>query len=229
MIYNNLSDDCFLSEFVMNRMGEILYRKKKRNATLMIFSKSIIWMTCLIIFSQEYSFAGENDLYESPVYYQRVDLSYITGAQVYNDNFVYDPGFSFQLTQGFLLKPDVGFGIGMGYMQLQNENFIPLYIEAIGFKKKKRNTPMIKFQLGYSYGWNNQSSSYASYDFFGGPFILAGLGRKIDLNSGYSIIFNWSYSHQFGRLEYEIYGGQEYTENMNYDMINLTIALSRGK
>ena len=163
----------------------------------------------------------------SRLIYQRIDASYVFGGQIYNNNFIYNPGFSFQASYGILLNESVGIGAGVGYYKLQDEHFMPVFVEAVGCRKNKASSPMVKMQLGYSPGWYSGNMQVAGYQFKGGIYIDAGLGRKIPVNKAYSFYFHWSYRHQFARMEYEVFGGQHYTESLNYDMVVITLGIIR--
>ena len=140
-------------------------------------------------------------------FYQSLNLSYIVGGQVYNDN------------------SDISIGLGTGYLSLSNENFLNHFVEIIGKKKKKNNTPFVNFQGGYSIGWLNSTNSSQYYKINGGIFINAGLGRMIKINEKYILLFHWSYCHQFAKMEYEIFGGNDYSEILNYDMLQISIGV----
>ena len=157
--------------------------------------------------------------------YQRLDLSYILGMQVYNDNFLYNPGLSVQITHGIKVSKDVGIGLGTGYMKLTKERFIPIYLEAFGQKKNKHNAPFVKFQAGYSIGWNSSTNSNSNYEMKGGVYFNAGIGRKIEINNNYALLFSGSYCHQFAKMEYEIFESRTYTEPLNYDMLWISVGL----
>ncbi len=159
--------------------------------------------------------------------YQRIDISYIFGGQVYNNTLNYNPGYSLQLSYGIMMNESVGFGFGIGHITLENERFLPVYLEAIGYKKNKESSPLIKMQVGYSFGWYSGSVIMNDYDFMGGFYFDAGVGRKISINDNYSLFFHWSYRHQFARMEYEVYGSQNYTEALNYDMLVISLGLIR--
>lgn len=159
--------------------------------------------------------------------YQRLDVSYIFGGQVYNNSMIYNPGFSFQGAYGRMINESVGLGIGTGYMHFEHENFIPLFVEVMGYKKNKPSTPLIKMQVGYSFAWYAGNMEIQGYDFKGGVYFDAGLGRKISINTNYSVLFHLSYRHQFAHMKYEIFGGQDYKEAMNYDMLVITLGLIR--
>ncbi len=156
--------------------------------------------------------------------YQTINASYAFGGQIYNDNFIYNPGASFQASFGFKISKDLQVGIGTGYMSFEDENFIPIYFEVLGYKKKKkRNSPYIRMQMGYSLGWNDSFPSDINYEYNGGAFIDVGIGQKIPFNKKYAVLFQCSYRHQFASMEYDTYGTESYTQNLNYDMIVFTL------
>lgn len=159
--------------------------------------------------------------------YQKLDASYMFGGQVFNDNFIYNPGFQIQATYGMFVNKDVAFGVGAGYKEHEEEYFVPIFIEAIGYKKNRSNTPFVKMQFGYSLAWDESQSKTEGYDYKGGIFIDFGMGRKIKLSNKYSVLFHWSYQHQFARMEYDIFNNDSYTQLLNYDMIVLSFGFIR--
>lgn len=159
--------------------------------------------------------------------YQRLEASYIFGGQVYNNSLIYNPGFSFQGAYGRMINESVGVGIGTGYMHFEHENFVPLFLEVMGYKKNKSITPLIKMQVGYSFAWYSGNMEIQGYHFHGGVYFDAGVGRKISINTNCSVLFQLSYRHQFAHMRYEIFGGQDYKEAMNYDMLVITLGLIR--
>lgn len=161
-------------------------------------------------------------------YYQSFDGAYIIGAQVFNDNFIYNPGYSFTLSYGTFANKNLGVGLGIGYKSFETESFVPIYGEILGYKKNKSNAPFIKMQLGYSHGWHTNQSNLEGYDFKGGLFISAGMGRKIEINDKLSVMLHWSYQHQFAKMEYNIFNSTGYTETLNYDMIVISLGLLRN-
>lgn len=162
-------------------------------------------------------------------YYHRIDASYIIGAQVFNDNFVYNPGASITSSFGHYINKNVGVGLGVGYKQFESETFLPIYCEISGHKTNKSNTPIINMQLGYSIGWSTRTTGTESYDFNGGIFISAGVGRKIKLKKNYSVLLHWSYQHQFASMDYAIFNTQSYREVLNYDMIVISLGFIRER
>ncbi len=180
--------------------------------------KQIIYAILLLFSIQSFS-------QEKPVIKTRLDVSYILGAQVYNDLFLYNPGYSTQLTTSLQLQKTFDVGIGAGYTQLSNERFVPIYIEAIGYKKKKENSPAIKFQLGYSLGWSTLATNQENFDMNGGLYFNAGIGRKFAVNDQFSVLFHWSYSHQFAKMKYTVFESKPYSEVLSFEMLQLSIGV----
>jgi hypothetical protein len=155
----------------------------------------------------------------------RLDISYNVGGQLYNDNFIYNPGYSINISRSYAVNNYVGLGIGAGYTHLEYEQFFPLYIEAIGYKKKKGNSPFIKFQFGYSPGAHSPVNSINNYKVDGGIYFNAGSGRRIKMNDKMDLFFHWSYNLQFAVLQYSIFGDNQYSHNVSYDMIQISLGL----
>lgn len=160
--------------------------------------------------------------------FHKFNTSYIIGSQVYNDNFTYNPGYGFSVSNGVLLNKNVSLGIGLGAQLFEEEKFLPIYFDLTAYKKSKKNkkhSSFINTQLGYSIAWNIALSKMESYDFDGGIFINAGVGRKTKINNELSVLFQVSYRHQFAELSYEVSGVRDYSETLNYDMLVLTVSL----
>lgn len=172
-----------------------------------------------IAFSQD-----EKSRKEYPTY-QSFNVSYNFGGQVYNDNFIYNPGFAVSYSIGKQVHEDVAVGLGGGYLSLSKERFVPLFIEVYGNKKSKENAPFIRFQAGYSLGWNDEVGMNQNYELEGGAYINLGMGRRIVMNDKLTMLFHWSYCHQFAEMEYNIFNGADYSEVLNYDMLQISLGI----
>jgi hypothetical protein len=194
----------------------------------------IFYISCTVLIASLFSFPGMTQEIHQPenknrklAVYQQLTAGYIFGGQVYNDNFLYNPGFQFQTSYGVSINKNVAMGLGTGLKLHDKESFIPVFTEIVGYKKNKNNTPLIRMQLGYSLGWDNTHSNIEGYEFKGGLFIDVGMGRKIKLNENYSILFQWSYQHQFAKMEYDVFNTSNYSQVLNYDMIVITLGIVR--
>jgi hypothetical protein len=156
--------------------------------------------------------------------YIRLDVAYIIGGQVYNDNFLYNPGFSLFGVSGIHVNERVSVGLGTGYQQLRNERFIPVFIDLTGSVSKKANTRQIWMQGGYSFAWSDSLRNLTGYRLNGGIYISAGLGFRFRLNETLSIVPGFSYRHQFAEFEYDVFNQREYKEQANFDMLVIGIS-----
>ncbi|PLX18628.1 MAG: hypothetical protein C0599_11890 [Salinivirgaceae bacterium] len=159
--------------------------------------------------------------------YQRIEVGYLFGGQMYNNTFTYNPGVNFQGAYGFKLSKRVYSGLGLGFHSLENERFIPLFAEVIGKTNKKDNSPVIRMQMGYAHAWYNGYDDIAGFDFKGGAYFSAGYGLQLQVNAMYYATFFLSYVHQFGQIEFESYSESSYQQQLNYDMLSLTLSLTR--
>lgn len=157
--------------------------------------------------------------------YQSLSGSYVFGAQIYNDNFLYNPGGAIQASGGWKIHKDLFAGIGTGYTQLQKERFVPIYLEAIGFRKKKAKSTFVKFQTGYSYGWMEQETYQQDFEMKGGLYFSACIGQKIPVNDQFSLLFQLAYTHQYGLMEYEVFGSKDYQSELNFEMLWFTVGI----
>jgi len=222
---------CQMRYFILNGKSKTSYNSLKESGSnsLREHEKLFFIVTFFLLIFSLCAHANDKDnplkYLKSYSNYQSVNASYVFGGQFYNDNFLYNPGYSVRFSSGKKIHNDVSLGLGSGLMVLTNENFIPLYIEIIGNKKSKDNTPFICFQGGYSIGWNSNTKANENYDFKGGAFINSGIGRKIKINDAYALLFHWSYCHQFAKIDYSVFGGQSISETVNYDMIKLSLGI----
>lgn len=151
--------------------------------------------------------------------YTRLDIAYIFGAQVYNDNFLYNPGYSLYGAYGIFIGDRISAGLGTGIQFFSDEKFIPVFIDLTGLVSKKRNTRTVFMQCGYSFAWSNALKNFTNSWLNGGIYLNAGFGRQFYISEGFAIVLHISYRHQFAEIEYEIFDQHNYSERINYDML----------
>ncbi len=152
--------------------------------------------------------------------------SYIVGAQIFNDNILYEPGCAINLSNNYQLKKRVSLGLGIGYLSLVDENFYPIYTEFTGYKSKDKNSPLVKFQIGYSLAGNKLTKNMNYYDMKGGIYFDWAAGYKWNLNENYSIISSFHYTQQFSKLAYTMYNSFEHIESVDYAMIRFSFGIT---
>ena len=188
----------------------------------------LIYIILLVLAQEAYVFSQEPADTEQIVHLSaRLDLSYMFGGQFYNDHFVYDPGMGVQFTLNYPVSNSLEVGMGTGYISLMNENFIPIYMEAFGYKNNKRNSPVIRFQLGGVAAWFNTANYPSDYSINGGVFFSAGMGRKVPMKNNYYILFHWSICHISAKVNYQVFGNDNYSSPANYDMFQLSVGIIR--
>ncbi len=154
-----------------------------------------------------------------------IDASVVIGTQIYNDNFLYNPGFALNVSHDYKINKRLAAGIGAGYLSMESENFIPIFLDFFAKNSKKDNSGILNFQLGYSFSGNKKAKLLDAYDMQGGMYFSAGFGRMWKLNDSFSVLGKVSYTQQFSFLEYEVYDQQEYREPVDFAMIRLTFGI----
>jgi len=165
---------------------------------------------------------GQDSLKQEPIDV-RFSSSYIIGAQVYNDNFLYNPGFSFSVAAYKPHSEYLHYGIGGSMLVLQTERFFPIYVDVISYKNEKSNSNFIQAQLGYSHAWNSSQITMPNFDLKGGVYLSLGTGRKVAISNSVSLLFHWAYIHQFATMKYTVFGVNPYSETLNFDMFSLSV------
>ncbi len=155
----------------------------------------------------------------------RLEGGFILGGQVFNDNLIYNPGASFQYSYCLKSGEKAGFGLGAGVLFFEEEAFIPFYADFVGLINKNQNTKFLTFQAGYAFGWSSRYKSFQDYSFKGGIYFSAGLGRKFRFSEKFSPYISIAYKHQFASLTYKASANEEYNEDLNFDMIVLSIGI----
>ncbi len=159
------------------------------------------------------------------MWYSRIAGDYIFGAQVYNEAFAYKPGFQCVMATGIALNSKVNAGIGVNYSHLQYERFVPVFAEITGsIGRKDNNARLINMQFGYAPGWYKSGVLHDAYVFSGGMYFCAGLGLQINITQVSALSFMISYRHQFARLQYELFGNNQNSEVLHYEMLTLGVS-----
>jgi len=164
---------------------------------------------------------------EETQFTSRLNVSYLFGGQFYNDHFIYNPGFSIQYAHNYKVSKSFEAGIGSGYIHLTEESFVPVYVEVLGYKKHSKNSPFIRFQMGGSAAWYRNDNYPSDYDLKGRIFFSAEMGRRIQINERYSVLFQWALVHISALVEYQIFDGKDYSSLANYDMLQLSFGIMR--
>jgi hypothetical protein len=128
---------------------------------------------------------------------------------------------------GLKLSKRVFTGIGFGFHSLEHERFVPVFAEIMGKTRKKEFSPVIRMQMGYAHGWYNGYDDIAGFDFTGGAYFNVGYGLQMEIAPKYMATFFLSYIHQFGQIHFNNYSESDYMQQLNYDMLSITLSITR--
>lgn len=152
-----------------------------------------------------------------------LSASYALGAQVYNSNFLFRPGYALSFTHSYKLNKYVNCGLGSGYMQLDDEHFVPFYANLLAIKSKGDVENYIRCNVGYAMAYSKAITRMEDYDLRGGVFFKFGLGHTFPVNEKVALATELSYVYQNARLDYETYNSTTYTESLDYSFFELSI------
>lgn len=152
-----------------------------------------------------------------------IEANYLVGGLINSDNFVFKSGIGGHFIADFKFSDKVYYGIGAGYEQLENDNFVPIFLDVKGFLKKKKASAYFTGQLGYSIAWNDDLYNYNSYSYKGGIMFSPGIGYKIPVKD-HTFLINVSYRQQFARIEYDA-PGETYKDDLSFVMLAFKLGL----
>jgi hypothetical protein len=152
-----------------------------------------------------------------------VGAGYLAGGQIYNDTFLYNPGFKFDASAYYSLSDAVILGVGTGFVSLsKNERFIPMYATFKGFVKPKQSGTFLLAKAGYSMGWDSEVDIIQGYEFHGGFMSNAGLGHRFILKKT-ALLLALVYGHQEAGAKFVNTDGKVYKERLDFDWISIEL------
>lgn len=106
-----------------------------------------------------------------------------------------DFGVSVHTVNGYQAWPYLFVGAGVGIDRFVNyrQTFSPFYIRLASEFLKKRSTPYVFFDIGYSHLWKQKSDEWVTYRNKGGMYLAVGGGVRIYTNSRASVLLSASY------------------------------------
>ena len=105
-----------------------------------------------------------------------------------------DFGVSVHTVNGYQVWPYLFVGAGLGIDRFINyqQTFSPFYVRVASEFLKKRATPYVFADIGYSHLWKKKGDEWVSYQNKGGLYIAAGGGVRIYTNSRASVLLSAS-------------------------------------
>jgi len=160
-----------------------------------------------------------------PRFKSELSGSYALGAQVYNSNFLFRPAYAIHYTHNYKLNRYINCGLGTSYMQLDDENFFPLYANILALKSKKDVDKFVRCNFGYALAHSKAINQLENYEMHGGVFFRFGFGRTYPINDKVALSTELSYLYQNAQLKQQSYTATTYTESLDYSFLQLSLGL----
>jgi hypothetical protein len=162
----------------------------------------------------------------------------IFGVGKSNDNYSYysynrsDFGVQLHTINGYQFNRFLfaGAGIGIEKFVSYGQSFAPLYLRLSSDLLKKRVTPYIFTDIGYTFFWlkENNTDSYNYYNDKGGLFLQAGAGVRIFTRSKTSVQLGVAYkrNQSSSNWQYNYEGSPQYELKRTYQRMVFLIGVS---
>lgn len=115
-----------------------------------------------------------------------------------------DFGISLHTVNGYQIWPYlfVGAGVGIDRMVSYRQTFSPLYIRVASEFIKKKISPYIFADAGYSVMWKQKNDDYYSYQNKGGYYVSCGGGLRIYTRSRASVVLAVAYKRNYSETKW---------------------------
>jgi outer membrane protein W len=163
---------------------------------------------------------------QSSKFISQIEIGALRGIQLSKSFPILKSGSVANIKVSKALSPYVQMGAGIGYMQLENENFTPIYAYFKGIKKNTSNSYFFEMAIGRSKAESDIFNSSLNTQYEGGVYFSPGLGYQYSINEKWAISSSVNYVMQKAELSQlndlqEIY----HTEKLNIDLVVFKIGL----
>ena len=136
----------------------------------------------------------------------------------YNTNPDDDFGISLHTVNGYQFWPYlyVGAGVGIDRMISYKQTFSPFYLRLASEFLKKKVTPYVFCDVGYSVMWKQKNDPYISYQNKGGLYVSCGGGVRIYTRSRASVVLSLAYKRNSSETKW--WYTQGYDNGSTYDI-----------
>lgn len=118
-------------------------------------------------------------------------------------------------------------GVGTAYLQLENEEFIPLFLHCRAHKKSQTNSPFFTTSIGYSKARNRDFENAIYNNYVGKVYFSPGIGYYYRINDKWGLTAGLNYIMQKVDLEHLNTEGQSYhNESLTIDLISFKVGVS---
>ena len=180
----------------------------------------------VLLFSLFFSFAqGQNLLLEKKEKLNtRIEIGIDRGIQLSKNFPILKSGEQINLSLSKLYGSHFETGIGVAYQNLEDEQFMPIYLLLVG-KSNAGNGPYIESSVGYSYGGNSKYEHTVTSSFEGGKYFSTGIGYEFNINNQYTFLASCNYIIQHSQVKHQQQGIVNYIEELTFDLIVFKVGL----
>ena len=180
----------------------------------------------ILLFSLFFSFAqGQNLLLEKKKKLNtRIEIGIDRGIQLSKNFPILKSGEQVNLSVSKLYGSHFEAGIGIGYQNLKDEQFTPIYLLVVG-KRKVESGPYIESGIGYSYAKNSKYEHAVTSSFEGGKYFSTGIGYRFNISNQYTFLASCNYIMQHSQVTHQQQERADYIEELTFDMIVFKVGL----
>ena len=154
----------------------------------------------------------------------RIEFGFDRGIQLSKNFPILKSGEQFNVSVSKVYGSHFEAGVGAGYQNLEDEQFIPIYLLLVG-KTKAGNGPYIESSVGHAYGENSKYEHTVTSNFEGGKYFSTGIGYEFNIKNQYAFLASCNYIRQQSQVKYYQEERVNYIENLTFDLIVFKIGL----
>ena len=151
---------------------------------------------------------------------KQIDVGGVRGIQLSKNFPILKSGGIAQVNISKAFGQFVQAGAGIGYIQLEKEDFLPLFLYIKGNKKNKKNCFFFETSIGFSKGNNYDFANSLKTKYSASTYFSPGIGYQYVINKNWAVSSGINYVLQKAKLD-QINDKQEvyYSEILSIDLI----------
>lgn len=175
----------------------------------------------VFIFFPLVSVFGQTD---SSLYHTTVEGGFITGGKASHRTIVFRSGGELNGTFSKQYLKRLHLGLGMGAIVLEDEIFVPIFINARLKLSEKPSGTYLAFRSGYAFGANPSASNVENSSYHGGWHARSTFGYQSKLSEALALQFGFNISYQQGVLDRTFSSSQiNQRERLRFFLFSFTI------
>tara|TARA_B100001057_G_scaffold374490_1_gene379132 strand:- start:6824 stop:7381 length:558 start_codon:yes stop_codon:yes gene_type:complete len=156
----------------------------------------------------------------------QIELGGLRGIQLSKSFPILKSGGMAQLNVTKSIGDYVGLGLGVAYIQLEDETFTPLFINCRAIRNKNDNGLFYNTSVGYSQANNQTFEDAINSRYVGKMYFSAGMGYQYYINQKLGLTASFNYILQKIDLKHYNIDNQLYhTESLTIDLIAFKVGL----